>query len=313
MRTPRIQGISRVHRRVARLLLAVAGSMALVAGVSAASADSWRFAAGVRTHGQEQLSQEQLTFEFYARGSDTVLREYRDGTLATDTRCVRGTYQAANYAAQGLVVREGISIADCVRWATGSFSDGYALARDSGLTLEATVQQGGRTLDQFGGDEGSGITELVVDRASRLPRKLTRDSDVIEWTYDRITTVAGAPDFIAPDASGTETYQGLTRAEAAVGLGFNALPTRFGRFEFREAFRYEAAGSSGGTHYAFWVRDDGAEIQVVRGTGPVDADEIGAHDIGGGIQFKQQLGSEYVTVFAPDLRMVEEVRAALGL
>ena len=259
------------------------------------------------------MSQEQLTFEFYARGSDTVLREYRDGALASDTRCERGTYQAADYTAQSLVVREGISVADCVRWATGSFSDGYALARDSGLSLVATEEQGGRTLDQFGGGEGSGITELVVDRASSLPRKLTRGSDVIEWTYDRIATVAGVPDFIAPDASGTETYQNLTRAEAAVGLGVNALPPRFGRFEFREDFRYEAARRSDGTHYAFWVRDDGAEIQVVRGTGPVDADEIGAHDIGGAILFKKQIGSDYVYVLAPDLRAVEEVRAALGL
>lgn len=298
----------RRQARATRLLLAVAGTLAFASGIDAASGDAWRIASGVRTHNEEATA-----FELYTRGSDAVVREFREGELLSDTRCIDGNYRAANYVAESLVEREGFPPQDCLRWATGSLADGYEIARQASLALAESFETGGRLLDRFVGPDLGGVNELVVDRASSLPTRLVRRDSVVEWTYGKIATVATVPAFVESVSGEAETYRSLTRADATVRIGLRSMPARFGRFEFDSAFEYSPNRKAGRTYYAFWIREDGAEIQVVRGVGPVDPSEAGSHDIGGAVLFKKQLGSDYVYVLAPDAATLDVVLAALAL
>lgn len=303
-----LPGTSRRRTRATRLLLAVAGTLAFASGIDAASSDAWRIASGVRTHNEEATA-----FELYTRGSNAVVREFREGELLSDTRCIDGDYQAADYVAESLVEREGFPAQDCLRWATGSFADGYEIARQAGLALVESVDKGGRVLDRFVGPDRGDVNELVVDRASSLPTRLVRKDSVVEWSYGKIGTVATVPAFVDSVSGDAETYRSMTRADAAVGIGLRPLPARFGRFEFDSALEYRPDRNAGRTYYAFWIREDGAEIQVVRGVGPVDPSEAGSHDIGGSVLFKKQLGSDYVYVLAPDAATLDAVLTALAL
>lgn len=301
---------SRRHVRSARLMLVVAGTLVFASGIDAASGDPWRIASGVRTHDQESAP---VDFELYTRGSDAVVREFHGGELLSDTRCMDGKYQAADYVAESLVEREGFPAEDCLRWATGSFADGYEIARQAGLSLVASVDQAGRVLDRFAGPDRGDVKELMVDRSSKLPTRLVRQDSVVEWSYDKIATVASVPSFVDGVSGQAEAYRSLTRADITVRIGLRPMPARFGRFEFDSAFEYSPDRKAGRTYYAFWIREDGAEIQIVRGVGPVDPSEAGSHDIGGAVLYKKQLGSDYVYVLAPDAATLDVVLAALAL
>lgn len=313
-----ISSARRIVRHPLRVLLAVLGVLVVAGGIEAASIERWRYAAGDRTVGSEVMA-----FEMYWRGSEAVVRAYRDGSLTGDVRCVQGTYQAVDYVANSTVVREGAPVEDCLRWATGSATDGRALARDSRLVSNGTRSEAGRTLEVFisdGDGKGSGVTELVVDRETGLPRSLARvDGETITWAYRSIEAVGSVPELVVPKAVGTETYRNLTIADAAAGLGRATLPARLQDFEFYTAFRYVAEGVPNGDVHVLWVRQDGgqiqdrAQIQVWRGEGVVEADELGITDMGGAFLFKGQLGKDYVQVLAPDLPTLKYVLSTLGL
>ena len=116
-----------------------------------------------------------------------------------------------------------------------------------------------------------------------------------------------------PSSASTESYGTITRSEATIGLGLPALPARFDDYAFDSAFRYQGDRNRNGTVYAFWINSSGAEIQIVRGEGTVESAELGAHDIGGAILFKKQVGRQYLYVLAPDQRTLSRVLATVGL